>query len=103
MGTGKLASQACHACLAASEESKRHNPKLWNIWYEEGTKKVILKVNSLEELLDIRDKATRLHITNALIVDRGLTQIQPNTPTALGIGPEKTEVVDKLSKHLKLL
>ena len=103
MGTGKLVSQACHASLEASEESKKYNPKLWNVWYKEGTKKVILKVNSLDELLDIKDKAARLHIPNALIIDRGLTQIPPNTPTALGIGPEKSEVVDKLSKHLKLL
>ena len=103
MGIGKLAGQACHACLEASEEAKKQNPKLWKIWYGEGTKKVIVKVNSLEELLKIKDKVGRLGIPNALIIDRGLTQIPPNTPTALGIGPAKTEVIDKLTKHLKLL
>jgi len=103
MGTGKLASQACHACLEASEEAKRQNLKLWKTWHEEGSKKVIVKVNSLEELLDIKDKAARMDIPNALIIDRGLTQIEPNTPTALGIGPVKTDVVDKLTKSLKLL
>lgn len=55
------------------------------------------------ELLDLRDKAARLGIYNALIVDRGLTQIEPNTPTALGIGPAEMEIVDKITKHLKLL
>ena len=103
MGIGKIASQACHACLEASKEAEKYNPRIWKIWHNEGSKKVIVKVNSLEELLDIKEKATLLEIPNALIIDRGLTQIQPNTPTALGIGPAKKEVIDKLTKHLKLL
>jgi peptidyl-tRNA hydrolase, PTH2 family len=103
METGKLVSQACHACLEASEESKKHDPRLWRIWRDEGAKKVVVKVSSLDELLDIKDKAERIGVPNALIVDRGLTQIPPNTPTALGIGPGKTETVDRLTKHLKLL
>jgi PTH2 family peptidyl-tRNA hydrolase len=103
MGTGKLASQACHACLEASEEAKRHDPRLWRAWHDEGAKKVVVKVNSLDEILDIDDKAGRQGVPKALIIDRGLTQIEPNTPTALGIGPGRTEAVDRLTKHLKLL
>ena len=103
MGVGKLAGQACHACLAASEEAKKQNPKLWRIWNEEGSKKVVVKVNSLEELLDTKERAARMGLPNALIIDRGLTQIEPNTPTSLGIGPARAEIVDKLTKSLKLL
>ena len=69
----------------------------------EGAKKVIVKARSLEELLDLKEKATKLGVSNALIVDRGLTQLQPDTPTALGIGPAEIEMVDKITKNLKLL
>jgi PTH2 family peptidyl-tRNA hydrolase len=75
MGVGKLISQACHACLGASEEVKKHNSKHW----------------------------VKLGISSSLVVDRGLTQIEPNTPTVLGIGPAEIEVLDKITKHLKLL
>lgn len=103
MGVGKMASQACHACLEASEETKKCNPGLWKIWRREGAKKVIVKVHSLEELLDLKGKAIKLGVPNVLIVDRGLTQLQPDTPTALGIGPAEIEMMDKITKHLKLL
>ena len=102
MNIGKIVSQACHACLEASEEVKKRNLKLWKIWHKEGAKKVIVKVYSLEELLDLKAKATKIGIPNILITDRGLTQIQSGTTTALGIGPAETEVTDKITKHLKL-
>ncbi|MDQ1278944.1 MAG: peptidyl-tRNA hydrolase, family [Thermoproteota archaeon] len=103
MGIGKMVSQACHACLDSSEEVRIRNPNLWKSWHSEGAKKVVVKVQSLEELLDLKDKASRLRIPNSLVIDRGLTQINPNTPTALGIGPAKTEDVDKITKQLRLL
>lgn len=103
IGAGKLASQACHACLEASEEAKKHDLKIWKIWREEGAKKVILKANSLRELLELRAKAENAALPFALIVDRGLTQLTPNTPTALGIGPGEANKIDEITGHLKLL
>jgi PTH2 family peptidyl-tRNA hydrolase len=32
-----------------------------------------------------------------------LTQIPPNTPTALGIGPGKASIIDAVTGELKLL
>ncbi len=103
MSVGKLVSQACHACLEASESSKKHNLKIWKEWRIKGAKKVIVKVISLDELLSLEEKVKRLNIPHALIIDRGLTQLAPNTPTALGIGPTETNIVDKISGNLKLL
>ena len=103
MSVGKLVSQACHASLEASETSRKHNLKLWKAWRINGAKKVIVKVISLDELLNLEAKVKRLNLPHALIVDRGLTQLAPNTPTALGIGPTKTDIVDKISGNLKLL
>ncbi len=103
MSVGKLASQACHACLEASERAKGCNPEIWKLWLDEGAKKVILEVDSLQELLDLQEKARGSGLPCVLITDRGLTQLPANTPTALGIGPDESEKIDKITRHLKLL
>jgi len=103
MSPGKVAAQACHACLEAYEKARRRKDEYWKEWHKEGAKKVILKAKSLEELLDLEKKARRLKLPYALIVDRGLTEIPPNTPTALGIGPSISKLIDKVTGHLPLL
>ena len=102
MDVGKLISQACHACLEASEATKKRDLLIWKAWKRAGTKKIIVKVFSLNELLELQNQAKRLGVPNTLIVDRGLTQLPPNTPTALGIGPWKAEMIDKITGELKL-
>ena len=103
MSVGKMISQACHASLEASEEARKRSLKVWKRWRVEGAKKVVVKVDSLEELLDLEEKARRLGLPNVLIIDRGLTQLPPNTPTALGMGPTEADIIDKISGNLKLL
>jgi len=103
MGTGKLVGQACHASLGASEETKKRDLNLWKRWLSEGAKKVVVKVSSLEELLELEREVKRLRLPNSLVVDRGLTQIPPDTPTSLGIGPAEDDVLDRITGKLKLL
>lgn len=103
MSIGKLVSQACHASLEASERARRKKRRIWKAWMEEGSKKVILKVDSLEELEELAKRALELGIPNALIVDRGLTEIPQGTTTALGVGPDRSEKVDLVTGKLKLL
>ncbi|MEM3056447.1 MAG: peptidyl-tRNA hydrolase Pth2 [Candidatus Bathyarchaeia archaeon] len=103
MSIGKLVSQACHASLEASEQARRKKRRIWKAWMEEGSKKVILKVDSLEELEELAERAQELGIPNTLIVDRGLTEIPPGTTTALGVGPDRSEKVDLVTGRLKLL
>jgi PTH2 family peptidyl-tRNA hydrolase len=102
MDVGKLISQACHACLEASEATKNREHSIWKAWKCGGAKKIIVKVFSLNELLELQNQAKRLGVPHALIVDRGLTQLPPNTPTALGIGPWNAEMIDKITGELKL-
>ena len=103
MGIGKIIGQACHACLGASEEARKYNLNLWKKWYAEGTKKIIVKVNSLEELLELEHQVKKSRLPSVLVIDRGLTQLPPETPTALGIGPVEDCIVDKITGDLKLL
>ena len=103
MELGKVISQACHACLEASEKVKKKDLKGWRIWRREGAKKIVLRVDSLDELVELNERAEQLNITKSLVVDRGLTQVPPNTPTTLGIGPAEEALLDKLTGDLRLL
>jgi PTH2 family peptidyl-tRNA hydrolase len=68
-----------------------------------GGKKIIVKVHSLQELQELRAKAQKLKLPTFLVVDRGLTQLPPETATTLGIGPAKDENIDRITRDLKLL
>jgi len=103
MSCGKLISQACHAAVESSEQAKRKKTSVWKRWRDEGARKVILQVGSLEELEELAEKADALGIINAVVVDRGLTEIPPGSTTALGVGPERSELVDKITGCLKLM
>jgi len=102
MSCGKAAAQACHASLTASEEAKRRRPSWWRAWMKEGQRKIVLKVNSEDELLEKEKEAKEAGIPSALISDMGLTELPPGTITALGIGPAPEWMIDKVTGSLPL-
>ena len=103
MSTGKLIAQACHAAVGASELGKKENHKAWRRWRDEGAKKVALEAESLEEIEGLAEKAEGLDIVNILIQDAGHTEVPPGTITALGIGPDRTDLLDKVTGSLPLI
>jgi PTH2 family peptidyl-tRNA hydrolase len=103
MGVGKIAAQVGHAAVLGVDESKKFD-KVWvRRWLNEGQPKIVVKVNSLEELLQIRSKAERFMIPSVIVQDRGLTQIPSGTITCIGIGPAPSDIIDKVTSELKLL
>jgi len=102
MSCGKAAAQACHASLMASEEARKTWPSWWRAWMKEGQRKIVLKVNSEDELLEKEREAKKAKIPSALISDMGLTELPPGTITALGIGPAPEMMIDKITGSLPL-
>lgn len=103
MSVGKMVAQACHAAVSASEQSKKTKTKHWRRWMNTGGKKVALEAESLEELEALARQAEELDITNELIQDAGHTEVPPGTVTCLGLGPDQTINIDKITGDLPLL
>ncbi|MCU0630127.1 MAG: peptidyl-tRNA hydrolase Pth2 [Methanoregulaceae archaeon] len=100
MSCGKMCAQVGHAVLLAYERADSTARKGW---VSEGQKKVVLKVAGERPLFELKVLAENAGIAAALVQDAGLTEIAPGTVTALGLGPAKTDALDKLTGDLSLL
>lgn len=103
LSKGKASVQAGHAAVSAAEEARKHHKTWWEAWIWEGQRKIAVKVKTEKELLALEKEAKELGLPRALIVDRGLTEIPPDTATCLGIGPAPAEIVGKLTDRFPLL
>ena len=103
MGKGKVAAQVAHASLEAAEAARARKPGWYEGWKAGGQAKIVLKVDSEEELQELFQKAKSAGIPASLIQDRGLTQVEPGTVTCLGVGPAPDQEVDGITGKLKLL
>uniref|UniRef100_A0A2R5L7F2 peptidyl-tRNA hydrolase n=1 Tax=Ornithodoros turicata TaxID=34597 RepID=A0A2R5L7F2_9ACAR len=102
MEKGKVAAQCSHASVVAYKQLLKRSPDILKIWEMHGQRKVVLKVSSEEEMMALADKAISVGLTTSLIRDAGRTQIAPGTKTVLGIGPGPEDLIDSITKHLKL-
>ncbi|MCR6623369.1 MAG: peptidyl-tRNA hydrolase Pth2 [archaeon YNP-WB-062] len=103
MSTGKIAAEVAHAAVNASELARKNAYEWWKMWIESGQKKIVLKIEGEDRLMELYKKACALNLPAALIYDAGYTEIPPNTLTCLGIGPAPSNLIDKITGQLPLL
>ncbi len=102
MRKGKMIAQGAHASMGAVI------PNMENAdvkeWLDGRFTKIVVSVDSEQELMDIYEKAKQIGIAQCLVIDDGMTEFHGvKTPTAVAVGPAVEEVVDGITGGLKLL
>lgn len=117
MSRGKIAAQVAHAAVecyrklidrAMIEEKKYQDssqhifPRIHNKWVTSGTKKVVLDGGSLSQFEALTSSLDD-DIISHIVVDQGRTEIEPDTITCVGVGPDFDKKITPMFKHLELL
>ncbi len=100
MSKGKIAAQSAHASVEAAFSA---NKKLFSKWRSQGMKKIVLKVDSKDELEELIGKARDADIACSIITDAGHTEVKAGTITCGAIGPGPEGLIDKITGNLKTL
>ena len=96
MGKGKVAGQVGHAVNILTYRMCKQNNELIDEYMQSAIKKIVLKCP--------QSKLEELEVKNYITVrDKGLTQLEPNTLTAVTLGILREEEVESWVKELKLL
>jgi peptidyl-tRNA hydrolase, PTH2 family len=113
MRKGKMVAQGAHAACAflsqkvkelleRPSEVKLTQEELY--WINNSFKKICVSVNSEQELLEIYDIAKQSDIRVHKIIDNGDTEFNGvPTLTCIALGPDQSELLDKITGHLQLL
>lgn len=107
LGAGKIAAQVAHAAVGLvekiTEKGKPYYKKAYSHWSEFGAKKIVLKAKDLDELKSVSKLCKNLKIPCTMISDAGHTQVDPGTITVLGIGPEASDRLNKITGKFRLM
>lgn len=104
MTKGKIAAQCCHASVECYKAAMQYKPQAGKMWLMTGQKKVVVSIGSGEKGLDELSKVAKSHkVLSCIIQDAGATQVKSGTPTVIGIGPDSSDVIDRITGHLKLI
>ena len=105
MRKGKMCAQAAHASLAVILDAQREGPlpRAIQEWLDGRFTKIVVSVNSEEELHEVYQNAKLASIPCSLIQDAGFTEFDQPTYTAVGVGPDYPEFIDQVTGELPLL
>ncbi|WP_338599771.1 peptidyl-tRNA hydrolase Pth2 [Sulfolobus tengchongensis] len=107
MGKGKIAAQVAHAAVTLVLNVLNSNNLRWkewlSEWLQEGQPKIVVKTDSLDDIISRSNRAKEMNLPFSIIEDAGKTQLEPGTVTCLGIGPAPENLVDSITGDLKLL
>jgi PTH2 family peptidyl-tRNA hydrolase len=104
MRRGKEVAQGSHAAMAflLKGDNPKTNKEIVK-WQMEGQTKICLQIHSEEELMALWEQAKNAGLRAHFITDAGRTEFNGvPTKTCVAIGPNKSEDIDKITKHLKL-
>lgn len=100
LSPGKIAAQVAHAAIGAYKKSSSKDVKRWE---KQGSKKVVLKAKDVKQLVHLKGDAEKTGLNSYLVTDAGRTEIPSGTKTALAIGPDEEDKIDKITGSLPLL
>jgi peptidyl-tRNA hydrolase, PTH2 family len=108
MSPAKLAVQVAHASVGAIYSGVENNHTLYlpratlENWFKEGFRKVVLKVVNEGYIWDLARECEEHKIPYFVVHDFGLTELEENTLTCIGIGPDLNQNIDKITGRLGL-
>lgn len=103
MTKGKTGAQCAHAAIICFENAFKQRSDLLNAWMSVGQPKIVLRVDSLQQMEEIVKTANERNVIHGVVRDAGKTQVAAGTVTVLGLGPDTVSNIDSLVKHLRLL
>lgn len=118
MRKGKMCAQVAHASLKVflDESTKedlydifritftRRKKSAWDEWLNGQFTKVVVSCENRDELYDLYRQAVEADLPCSMITDAGRTEFHGEpTETTIAIGPGHSDIIDKITGHLKLL
>ena len=109
MRKGKVGAQTAHAAQEALLDRTGDQPRLKTSplileWLADSYRKITVRVDSEQELLEVYRRAQEAGINCTLVQDRGDTEFHGvPTYTVVALGPARAEDIDPITGHLKLL
>lgn len=103
MSSGKMAAQVAHSAIDLYQQVIDRRMMALNFWRICGQRKIVVRGESPEELLDIQQQATaNKSVVSSIIRDAGLTEITSGSITCLGLFGTDSQL-DPITRHLKLM
>ena len=107
MGIGKQCTQCAHgavACVLSIATGRDRIKSLWlQEWLEEGSAKIVVRVESEKDLEDLADAAMKADLPHYTVHDAGRTEVAAGSATVVCIGPGPAQTVNTVTGKLKLL
>ncbi len=107
MGKGKIAAQVAHAAVGLFDDiisgKNEYQQSALEYWNTFGAKKIVLKAPNLDSIINVSKLCKEAKLTYVVISDAGHTQIPAGSVTVIGIGPDASEKIDKITGGFKLM
>lgn len=95
--------QSAHAAASVLWETMKIDPELARKYMEDDNQpKIIMEVQTLDELLKIKEKAKKRGVVHALITDAAHTVFDTPTTTCIGIGPVYKTDCNSITRDAKM-